>query len=135
MGPTLQRRENPLNRDVGEYLCVLPHKMVSTIILKMILKNSFFTVQPFDYNIKNSSSFTKRTVPLWFWVRAYDENAIIEQNTRKKENKMDRKIEKPHILDQEKIKESLVTDFDKGLSTKEARKRLEKFGGNILDAG
>ncbi|MFP4461520.1 MAG: cation-translocating P-type ATPase [Thermotogota bacterium] len=48
---------------------------------------------------------------------------------------MDRKIENPHILEQEKIKEALVTDFDKGLSTKEAKKRLEKFGGNNLDAG
>ena len=41
IGPPLQRRENLLNKDVGEHLCVLPHKIVGTIILKMILKTGF----------------------------------------------------------------------------------------------
>jgi len=48
---------------------------------------------------------------------------------------MDNKIENPHLLEAEAIQESLNTDFEQGLSSKEAKKRLDKFGGNILDAG
>src|SRR6056297_2451011 len=64
-----------------------------------------------------------------------NENSIIDQNKGNEENRMDKKMETPHVLKIEKIKENLDTNFEKGLSSKEAKKRLEKFGGNILDAG
>jgi Ca2+-transporting ATPase len=48
---------------------------------------------------------------------------------------MDLKINNPHTYTAEKILEETNTNFDTGLTEKEAKKRLEKFGANILDAG
>jgi len=41
-GPPLQRRENLLNKDVGEHLCVLPHNNSGDTFLSIIAKIWFF---------------------------------------------------------------------------------------------
>ena len=40
-GPPLQRRENLLNKDVGEHLCVLPHNNSGDAFLSIIAKICF----------------------------------------------------------------------------------------------
>lgn len=48
---------------------------------------------------------------------------------------MDLKIDNPHILEEKEVLKKTETNFDSGLSNKEVKKRIEKYGANMLDVG
>ena len=49
-GPPVQRRENLLNKDVGEHRCVLPHNNSGDTFFVNNRKNMVFAVQPLYIN-------------------------------------------------------------------------------------
>src|SRR6056297_1416077 len=58
-GPPLQRRENLLNKDVGEHLCVLPHNNSEDAFLSIFAKICFLQCNHIMIALKQQSKLKK----------------------------------------------------------------------------